>query len=604
MTKFDDVLEQVGAFGRYQACLLVMFIGVVLPTSYNTFLPLFVLTAPKHRCALDGYPNDTYAVQSDFHAQHINQSIPLEEDGQEMVTSSCFIYRAELSLSLNTTYLGSHGKEKVKCDRWVYDKSQFQRSIIEELDLVCDKKEYRTHANMAMMLGKLASAILQGILSDTYGRRFTLLLFLVVVVASTFANAFISDVTTLIGFRFFSGLSTTSCYMNVYIIVLEFLGPRYRQRFNITAAVLWISGGYVLTVIAYFIRDFQTLTLILAGPTVLLLSYFFLVPESPRWLVSRGRYEEARVILQKVAKMNRKTFPTVLYEKMVEEEKMRTQEIEERKKDESRVVVEFGNEQQTSESIEPSRPNSASRQENLFSLFRHKSLVIRYLIVLWNWCANSMTYYGILFNTQNLSGSIYVNFSLTNAVDVVGNLGSYYFVDKAGRKKTYIFFYFVASFACLSAIFPSVYGTKEESDLSILILSMVGRAGVSITFNVMYLYVAEMFPTTMRNSVLGTSSMSSRIGSTSAPYIADLGVMLGGPMKSALPLMVFGGAGLLATFTAFFLPETKGQKLPNNVQDALDVGRSQKKQRSDVVAVPPQSTDMEMCERSEKSAHP
>ena len=53
-------------------------------------------------------------------------------------------------------------------------------------------------------------------------------------------------------------------------------------------------------------------------------------------------------------------------------------------------------------------------------------------------------------------------------------------------------------------------------------LAMLGKVGASGAFSIIYIWSAELFPTTVRNSLMGTSSASARVGSMSASYIAQM----------------------------------------------------------------------------------
>jgi len=55
-----------------------------------------------------------------------------------------------------------------------------------------------------------------------------------------------------------------------------------------------------------------------------------------------------------------------------------------------------------------------------------------------------------------------------------------------------------------------------------VVLSNVGKFGISAAFAVIYVWSAELFPTPVRNSGMGSSSMMARVGSMICPYIADL----------------------------------------------------------------------------------
>ena len=52
------------------------------------------------------------------------------------------------------------------------------------------------------------------------------------------------------------------------------------------------------------IRDWKTLQIVVSAPLFLLLVLYFIVPESPRWLIATGRYKEAKETIEKAAKMN------------------------------------------------------------------------------------------------------------------------------------------------------------------------------------------------------------------------------------------------------------------------------------------------------------
>lgn len=56
----------------------------------------------------------------------------------------------------------------------------------------------------------------------------------------------------------------------------------------------------------------------------------------------------------------------------------------------------------------------------------------------------------------------------------------------------------------------------------IMIMALFGRFCIASAFIVIILHTAELFPTEIRNSAIGTSSMTAHIGSISAPYVVDI----------------------------------------------------------------------------------
>lgn len=120
---------------------------------------------------------------------------------------------------------------------------------------------------------------------------------------SSFATAFCKDYWTFTTIRFFLGAATGGNIIGAYVLMTEITGPAHRDfvtsAFHIPLAV----GEIIMPVFAYYLTSWDKFSLGIAVPTVLYLSYFFVVPESPKWLISVGRLEEASVVMIKAAKM-------------------------------------------------------------------------------------------------------------------------------------------------------------------------------------------------------------------------------------------------------------------------------------------------------------
>ena len=64
-------------------------------------------------------------------------------------------------------------------------------------------------------------------------------------------------------------------------------------------------GESILGLVAMGISDWKTLQIVVSAPLFLLLLLYFVLPESPRWLIATGRYKEAKETIEKAAKMNK-----------------------------------------------------------------------------------------------------------------------------------------------------------------------------------------------------------------------------------------------------------------------------------------------------------
>ena len=109
-----------------------------------------------------------------------------------------------------------------------------------------------------------------------------------------------------------------------------------------------------------------------------MLGLYFLVPESTRWLIAKGRLDEARKNIQKRASINKK----------------------------SPVPKELLEENETEVS------NHSKKKSSLIDLFKPRMILDRSLNMFLQWFSVTMVYYGLLFASTSLSGDPYVNFTL------------------------------------------------------------------------------------------------------------------------------------------------------------------------------------------------
>nr|KAI8758146.1 organic cation transporter protein-like [Biomphalaria glabrata] len=521
--KFDDVIHELGDFGSYQKRMFLLTCLVSVPTSFHILMSVFVLAVPDHRCAIPELDNDTYASQGPWHDALINQSIPWLS--QKNMYSQCEVF-------VKNGTQRDWGNMTRKCDKWVYSKEIFTSTFVTEVDMVCDHIHYRTYASMAVMAGMTVGSVLLGSLADLIGRKKVLLLGTVGQFTCGLTTGFIRSYIPFIILKFLTTFFGIGLYLTSYVIGMELIGPA-KRKYGIVKEFFWCLGHFLLTGFAFVLRDWSLLQIVLSIPNFLMISYFLLLNESSRWLVSKNRLKEASEILQVAAKINQ-------------------------------VVL-------SDDVANLKNVESDANNEKVWHMMTNCRLIIRCLVIFVNWLVASLVFYGLNLNVGNLSGDLYLNFFLSGLVEVVSYTSCLMFLDKVGRKLLQCCFMLTAGVACVSTLYPVLFNT----DLSWLtiVLCLIGKFGASAAFAVIYIYTVELFPTVMRNSGLGASSLVANIGGVFAPYIADIGQMISGDMAVVLPLLIFGGASIFAGLLALLLPETANQKLPDTVEDAKNFGR-------------------------------
>ncbi|XP_059154043.1 organic cation transporter protein-like isoform X4 [Physella acuta] len=518
--RFDDVITQLGEFGSYQKRIYFMVCLMAIFGEFQVMMGVFTLAIPEHRCAIPGLENDTYESQGEWHVTLVNQSIPWQSEQNRF--SQCQLYKTGSS---NVTS---------RCDRWVYSRETFRSTFVTEVNMVCEQVSLRTYANMFYMGGMLAGSFIMGSLSDMFGRRKVMMAGIVLHLACSIATGCVTSYIPFVVLRFLTSFFNVGVYLVTYVIAMEMVGPSKRKYVGIVTNFVWCFGGFLQTAAAYGIRDWHHLQIVLSVPAALTLSYFFLIPESPRWLVNVGRVKEASDIVRKIAKENQAD---------LSEKTLSLQDVE-----------------------------LEGQGEKIWHMLTIPVLLVRTLIIFFNWMVCSMVYYGLSLNSGNLSGNLYLNFFLMTLVELLSYVVTLPLLDVVGRRLLQCCFMLISGVACISTLFPVIYGSSDTAWIT-LTLSLVGKFGASAAFAIIYIYTAELFPTVMRNSGLGLSSTTARIGGILAPYIADIGNVVGGDLAVILPLLIFGSLSLAAGLCALILPETANRQLPDTVQDAKNFGR-------------------------------
>jgi putative MFS transporter len=152
---------------------------------------------------------------------------------------------------------------------------------------------------VGMMLGSL----LTGFLGDRYGRRFTYQANLAIFGFACLASAFAPSMTVLILLRFAMGIGLGAENVVGYSTMTEFVPPQARGKWLGGMNVIVVSGLPVAALLGTLIipRLGWRAMFILGGLGALVVWYLRkALPESPRWLESVGRGEEAEALLQSI----------------------------------------------------------------------------------------------------------------------------------------------------------------------------------------------------------------------------------------------------------------------------------------------------------------
>ena len=316
-----------------------------------------------------------------------------------------------------------------------------------------------------------------------------------------------------------NGMTCIPCKLIfLFSITTGFAGTMLQVFFAVAVALLGL--------LAYLIPSWQHLTIASALPTVFGLFIVNTIPESPRWLASQGRYDEAEAILKKISMENG-----------------------------------FGNKHVSLRRAKlTSKPGSSERSYGILDLFTNRSTCIITVIMIICWFVNSLVYYGLSLNVKNLGGNMYVNFVLAGLVEIPSYMLTVFLLHWSGCRKALFYFMLGAAGSCWMCMKLQEHENTNPAWLSAS--AMLGKFCISASFAVVYVYAAELFPTVIRNIGMGVATVASRIGGILCPF-----VVLMGEQSRSLPMFIFACMSIVAGLAGLKLPETKGRPMPETMED-------------------------------------
>jgi MFS transporter, SP family, major inositol transporter len=160
----------------------------------------------------------------------------------------------------------------------------------------------------SLTIGAAFGAVLGGRLSDRRGRRWTLLLLAVVFVVGTLGGVLSPTWEVLAAFRFVLGIAVGGASATVPVYLAEMAPAERRGSLVSRNEIMIVSGQFAAFVVNAVIFTvwgevdaiWRVMLLVAVLPAFALLVGMLRVPESPRWLVRQGRYDEALAVLRQV----------------------------------------------------------------------------------------------------------------------------------------------------------------------------------------------------------------------------------------------------------------------------------------------------------------
>lgn len=374
----------------------------------------------------------------------------------------------------------------------------------------------------AALIGIFFGGFLGGWFTDRFGRKVLYLLDLIAIIGLSVAQFWVETAWGLFVLRFLIGVAVGADYPIATAFLAEFLPKKYRGPLLAGMLVMWFAGAaaaYIVGAIILHLGGDDAWRYVLAStlvPGILFLMARAGTPESPRWLLSKGRVEDANKVIRRV----------------------------------------YGK----GYSVENMSGESEEKPVSVWALF-HSGYGKRMFFVTAFWTCSILPLFAIyafspvvlgalgLAGDDGILGSIAITLLF-----VVGCLIGMKLVNLMGRRQMLIHGFLWSGLPLLAlGLFP------DAAPMTVLLMFGIYAIFSSLTQVMQFVYPNELFPTSIRASAVGLGTSLSRIGTAAGTYLVPIslsGIGIGNTM------LIGGAITLLGAWVSWAMaPETRHLEL-------------------------------------------
>lgn len=404
----------------------------------------------------------------------------------------------------------------------------------------------------SLLFGAAIGAMIFGRVSDNWGRRKTIILLAVAFFGGTLVCVFAPSFAVMVVGRSILGLAVGGASTVVPVYLAELAPFEIRGSLAGRNELMIVLGQLAAFIINALLGNFlghhdsvwRYMLAIAAIPAIALFFGMLRVPESPRWLVERGRIEEAQAVLETIRPLDRARAEVSEVQRLAEEE-----------------------------SIDSDRAMSIA--EILKSKWLVRILLVGMGLGVFQQLTgiNSIMYYGQIVLVDagfNESAALIANIA-PGVIAVIGACIALWMMDRVNRRTTLICGFSLTTICHILIGFASMaFPTGDPLRPYVILTLVVLFVGSMQTFlNIaVWVMLSEMFPLAMRGSAIGISVfflwITNAVLGLFFPTLIEAVGLTG-------TFFLFAGIGVLAlAFVWTQVPETRGRTLEEIDRDVTN----------------------------------
>lgn len=525
-----SVLPFLGGLGTFQRRLVLLTWIPALFLAFSQFSDFFMLDQPDKWCKANG-------------SLSVRRS-PLHPDNDSSPAPEVMLPPPPLPTTPSPGHFPPNN-DTCLCHEWTYQiHAGLVQNVVSKWDLVCDSS-WKVHiAKFSLVVGLIFGYLITGCIADWIGRRLVLLFSVIFNLIFGLSVALSVNVTMFSTLRFFEGFCLAGIFLCLYALRIELCPPGHRFMITMVASFIGMAGQFLLPGLAALCRDWQILQAVIICPFILMLSYWYIFPESLRWLMATMQFDASKKQILQTIHKNRVSTESDIKGVMPELERELTR-----------------------------RPKKVC----IVKVVGTRNLWKNILVL----CVNSLTGYGIhhcfaksLMDPEvnmNIMHNFYANYFAMAGITLASCLAMCPVVGFLGRRGGLLLFMILTALASLLQLgllnLIGKYTQRPDTGMSetvknkfSVIFSIIGMFSSHAVGSLSVFFCAEITPTVIRCGGLGLVLASAGFGMLTAPIME-----LHNQKGYFLHHVIFACCTLICIICILLLPESKNQSLPENI---------------------------------------
>ncbi|XP_052856369.1 solute carrier family 22 member 3 isoform X1 [Drosophila gunungcola] len=524
-TKVDAVGRITGPWGKWQLRTVLLIFLCKIPSSWFMACIIFTAPAPRHGEFFCKPPN-TIGAQNQTQWIKVSHPQKEESDDQEFSIDFCNVYQdAQEHAHHYYNYENTEQEPRV----WekplhrnsnVIPCTEFQHeadyhSVVTQYDLVCSRDILVSVTQFFHLFGVLTGGILANQLLKYFSPRNVMLFGMITQIFCGNLTGHVASYELHVFFRCLSAVCCAQMYTAGGQIMADITGGKYRTCVSTLFEQFWSIGVMMLPGVASFWSSWSHLYMAISWPTVILIYLWQWIPDSPRWLIARGRTQDAKKILLECAEVNgtRYNLPHDI-DKQLE--------------------------------LQAQTAMDAPPPSGWWSIWKGDRAVRHMVCVHLAWSLYIVVYYGMLLNIRSFSRDhLYINTFVAGLSEVIGTFIGLFLILKTTRKWlwTGLFNIMAGCIAYCGWLVPKPSVIGLDANVALLMCSaMVSKMAISTTLSILTTCTVELVSDDKKKITSFSTICWARFWLLGAPFVGST-VVFGQliPQAAFASLAILGG---------------------------------------------------------------